>query len=214
MHDKQVVHLLHLPKTGGRALKVALRPFSKNLDYYLVLKPGHYSLASIPLDDKFFFTLRDPLSRFVSGFNHIYRQGAPLFREPWTPFQQRVFEVYDSANQLAEALARKEVLAVEAMSRLGHLRKIALQMGGLDNLRKREANILMVCFQERLTEDFVKLKNLLELPEECALPNNPVQANMAPQCSLETLSEHAKVCLVEHYQEDYELIEYCKSLNF
>ena len=71
--EHEPIHLFHIGKTAGTALKQAL------LDHpsptYSVLLHGHgVTLADVPAGEKFMFVIRDPLSRFVSGFNGRLRE--------------------------------------------------------------------------------------------------------------------------------------------
>ncbi len=61
-------HFLHIGKTGGGSVKVALEsgPSSR---YEILIHPHTVTLAHIPAGEGVFFFLRDPVSRFVSAFN-------------------------------------------------------------------------------------------------------------------------------------------------
>lgn len=61
-------HLVHVGKTAGTALKWALVPAAKQGRYELCLHRHADGLAAMPVGDRVFFVVRDPIDRFVSGF--------------------------------------------------------------------------------------------------------------------------------------------------
>ena len=77
------VHFLHIGKTGGTAFKHAITTARRQnarlgaLTPALHLHPHTVHLRDIPKGDRFFFFLRDPISRFVSGFYSRKNQGHP-----------------------------------------------------------------------------------------------------------------------------------------
>ncbi len=73
----QKIHFLHIGKTGGTAVKYALSSYSKNEKYEIILHGHETKLKDIPNGEKFFFFLRNPITRFTSGFYSRKRQGRP-----------------------------------------------------------------------------------------------------------------------------------------
>ena len=63
-------------------MKAALAPLTTEGSYEIVLHSHDCELRQIPSGDKVFFTVRDPIDRFVSGFNSRKRRGQPLFDNP------------------------------------------------------------------------------------------------------------------------------------
>lgn len=118
-------HFLHIGKTGGTAVKFALGNASDGA-YEIVLHGHGTTLEQVPPGDRFFFVLRDPVERFVSGFYSRQRQGRPRYRSPWSPAEERAFQHFDTPEALAIALsssdgdARDHALA--AMRSIEHVR--------------------------------------------------------------------------------------------
>ena len=101
---RRVVHMLHVGKTGGTAVKSALRQ-QASPTIKMFLHPHHVSLADIPPDDEVFLFLRDPVSRFVSGFESRRREGRPAHYHPWNRHERAAFERFSTAEELALTLA-------------------------------------------------------------------------------------------------------------
>jgi len=78
-------HFLHIGKTGGTAVKTALKPLVRSGPFDLDLHRHPFTLAKIPEGEVFFFCLRDPIERFVSGFSSRQREGRPRHYRPWGP---------------------------------------------------------------------------------------------------------------------------------
>ena len=90
-HRTPVVHFLHISKTGGTAVKHALHD-SLALTRCALLLHGHrVKLMDVPDGEKAAFFLRDPVSRFCSGFYSRKRQGRPRFDFPWSPAEELAF---------------------------------------------------------------------------------------------------------------------------
>ena len=54
------------------------------------------------------FFVRDPISRFVSGFNSRLRKGLPKMYFPWAPGEKLAFSRFATPNQLALALSSSD----------------------------------------------------------------------------------------------------------
>ncbi len=76
---RQPVHVLHVGKTGGTALKHALIEHQETARYRLVFRGHEVGLAGVPVGERFMFLIRDPLSRFVSAFNGRLREDRPRY---------------------------------------------------------------------------------------------------------------------------------------
>ena len=103
--------VLHVGKTGGTALISALRSAGTNeeLEFH-----GHVAtlkwLWSKNPRRRVIFGVREPVSRFVSAFNSRLRQGRPRHFTPWNKGEEIAFSLFDSPNELAEAIYAEDRL--------------------------------------------------------------------------------------------------------
>ena len=151
------IHFLHVGKTGGSALKEALKKSAPD-----VVNHGHKTrLCNIPIGDKAFFFIREPCSRFMSGFNSRQRRGRPRFDNPWSRGERIAFEAYPTANSLAESLYTNDhEQAVAAMRSIYHVRSSIYDWIISDNyIRARCGDIILIGLQEQLDQDFQHLKD-------------------------------------------------------
>lgn len=215
--DPRKVHFLHIGKTGGTAIRESLRRLDASQDYKLVFHSHGTSIADVPKGEKVVLFLRDPISRFISGFYSRKRKGKPRHHREWSKVERRVFETFETPNSLAIALTDSESsrrsVAMEAMTHIRHLWHYNEWLVSNAYLESRANDIMFVGFQESLDRDFAKLKAKLNLGDEVTLPTDEVGAHRSPPGLDRSLDEKASRNLKEWYEEDYEFYSYCKSLS-
>ncbi len=202
------IHVIHIPKTGGTALRAALSaaPHPERFLFHDHL----FTLADVPSGDGAVFGLRDPIERFVSGFNSRRRRGRPRYDFPWTPIQAEGFGYFTTAGAMAEALSSSHADRRSAAN--GLIRDMLLTGVPLSYwlrspayLRGREADLVGILFQPDLGEDFERLKIRLDLPKALSLPADDVAAHRGPNDASTALSPLARVNLKAWYAGDYGL---------
>jgi len=213
---KPAVHLLHLPKTGGTAVKFAIKPYLAHGSYVIIPHPHKFKLRDVPDGDRVCFMLRDPIARFGSAFYSRQRQGRPRYSSRWTPSESLVFRRFDTADQLAMALSSRDAeeigLARMAMTSVGHFASYWEWFESEQYFLSRVSDLFFIGFQERLDEDFSILRSKLGLPEEVQLPSDHVQSHKSPSGVDRSLSDEAIRNLKVWYERDYELIALCERI--
>lgn len=210
--------MLHIGKTGGTALKYVLRR-NRRTPTCLVLAHRHrVRLADLPPWDDFFFFVRDPTDRFVSGFNSRLREGRPRYFKPWTAQEKRAFSHFGTAEELALALSSEDPgrrrRARQAMRSIRHVRSgLTTWLGSERLLRRRRRHLLMVGRLETIDADFDRLKAALCLPADAALPSADRVAHKDPGAAPRTLSAEARTNIEAWYAEDYRLLEVIAALD-
>lgn len=204
---------LHISKTGGTALGEALEEYEDK-----VRKRGHkFQLANLPEDRRAIFVVREPVERFVSGFNSRLRKGRPRHRLAWTQGERIAFERFPTPNALGEALsgsAEEQKNAREAMDAILHSSlRLTYTLGELAEFESRKGQVAWIGHQPTLTADFEVLKTLLQLPAEASLPTDPVRSHATPEGFDTTLSETARANLIEWYKGDYPVYQACLALR-
>jgi len=212
---KAVVHFIHIGKTGGTSIKEALKNHLVVKEYLIRLHNHNFKLRDVPLGDKAFFFLRDPLQRFVSSFYSRQRQGMPRYMRPWSYGEAIAFNLFSTANQLAEALRSDDInyqnSAVEAMQSIQHVKNSFFDWIETEEyFRQRLNDVLLIGFQDDMESDFNKLKELLGLPAELILPDDDIKAHRNPAVVDKYLSSAAKSNLTNWYQKDIQFYNICK----
>ena len=211
------VHFLHIGKTGGSAVKHALRDYPEIGRYEILLHHHHTRLGDIPRGEGVLFFLREPVSRFVSGFYSRQRQGQPRIFIPWSADEKLAFEHFATPNDLAVALSATDTVeresARQAMGSIGHVKTSYWDWFQNEQyLRSRLRDIFFIGFQERLDEDFEIVKSKLGLPESLSLPKDEASAHKNPTGLDKTLADEAIRNLTEWYRRDFEFIAFCREI--
>lgn len=208
---RSCVHLIHISKTGGTAIKNALKDHLLTPSFMIFPEPHRITMRDIPNGHRIMFVTRDPVARFVSAFDSRQRQGLPSRFAPWREGEEIAFQLFPNANSLALALNPdhpEHANALKAMKSIRHLRHTYWDWFGDENaLRKRWEDILFIGRIETFDADFRRLVDLLDLPQEIALPSDSKRANRSD--SSEPLSPEAEIWVKQWFQKDYEFIELC-----
>ena len=203
------IHFLHLGKTGGTALKEALKENAPDV----VKHPHKTKLYDIPTGDKVFFLIREPCSRFVSGFYSRQRSGRPRRDVPWSKGERIAFDAYPTANSLAESLYTNDhEQAVAAMRSIYHVRSSIYDWIISDKyLRSRWEDIILIGLQEQLDQDFQHLKDLGVVSQSASLPTDDIGMHRNPVDLDASLSSRALENLRKWYKRDHRFYELVRS---
>jgi len=212
-----VLHFLHIAKAGGTAIRVAINPHWTTGRYRLQPQPHKFTFREVPLDEKVFFFLRDPIARFVSAFYSRQRKGLPLKVDyEWSPEEAIAFGNFHTPNELALALASsdeaKRNAATAAMRGIFHVRTTFLDcFESKAYFLSRLSDVLFIGFQESLTRDFEQLKIKLDLPAAVQLPDDE-RAHRNPAGLDMRLDDKALAALQAWYARDYDFFRLCQRL--
>lgn len=156
-HGNHVV-FLHIGKNAGTQIT------------YLCQQLGRYGIQvhKAPHDTKlkavisnnrampYFFSIRDPLSRFKSAFYSRKRKGQPRLYVEWSSYEAYAFRTFSDANDLAESLFRNDELGRAATRAISSLRHTAMHQidwfEGALNFELRPP--VWIIRQEKFNEDF------------------------------------------------------------
>lgn len=212
------MHFLHVGKTGGTAIKYALKTHRVTPRHAIVLHGHRFTLREVPKGDKAIFCLRHPITRFVSGFYSRQRQGQPRYWVPWTQDEKVIFTHFATPNRLALALsssvAEERNIAEKAMRTILHVKDgYAKWFDSEEYLSSRTEDIFFIGFQETLTEDFDALKSQLGLPAHIELPTDDITAHRNPQHLDKKLDPQALESLKSWYAEDFRFFALCQQIR-
>lgn len=204
--SRRQLHLLHIGKTGGTAVRTAIGG-RKTREHEVVIHGHDDTLRDIPVGEQSIFFVRDPVTRFVSAFYSRQRQGRPLTFHPWTEGEEKAFTTFDGPGDLARALASGDETARDAMAAIRHVREpLSKWLVDEDYLRSRLDDVLFVGSQERLDDDFAHLKELLGLPGRVKLPSDDVKAHRNPRDLDYSLDDDSVRSIRSWYADDYALL--------
>lgn len=216
--NKTIVHFFHIGKTGGSVLKLALK--DKNNTYqnkaFIVLFHGHsMSLKGSFKGEKFFFFVRDPASRFVSGFYSRKRKGAPKFHYEWSENEKIAFNRFNTPDELARAMSsddeKRRMDAQHAMQNISHVNSSYWDwFEDEDSFLFRIDDLLFIGSQSSFEKDFERLKTVLSIPNRIKLPQSNKETHKTPGHFDTNLSEISRHNLHKYYHREYEFLEFLR----
>ena len=218
LRHKSPVHLLHIGKTGGSAVKHTLRSLRGLTPYNILDRPHNFKLEHVPEGEKAIFFLRDPAKRFVSGFYSRQRKGGSRYLCEWSPAEAEAFTQFSTPDELARALSSTDPAtkhaAEKAMRSIMHINMtFSYWLGSEAYLATRLDDIFYIGFQESLSDDFSKLLAKLNINYSRGLPENDALAHVSPKTLDKNLSNEALRNLQTWYREDYALLDMCLRLK-
>ncbi|MEO8303101.1 MAG: sulfotransferase family 2 domain-containing protein [Betaproteobacteria bacterium] len=215
MSRERPLHFLHIGKTGGTAVKHALKPVE--VAENLILHPHPARLSDVSPGESVFFFLRDPMTRFISAFYSRRREGRPRYLMPWSPGEAAAFARFHTPDELANGLssisAAERKKAVRAMSSIAHINtRFWSWLISPAYLQSRAADIFFIGMQEHLAGDFAIIRAQLGLAESVQLPNDDVDAHRNPSGLDRSLGEQAKRNLAAWYGDDFVAMRECRRI--
>ncbi len=209
---RPVAHFLHIGKTGGTAVKSALHRGPKTTRYRVVLRKHPEFLTVIPEQDYFFFCVRDPIERYLSGFLSRQREGRPRYYIPWREYEAEAFARFQSPEALAVSLTAggtDQRDGEAAMHAIHHVQTSYWDwFRDPDYFRRRADHVLWIGHLESL--DLGPLASVLGA-ESLELPTDPRKANKGPDAKPQ-LSDLARENLRQWYAKDYAFLDLCHEI--
>lgn len=208
---------LHIGKAAGTAIRAAIAQHNAARPAAPVTVFTHETrlpdICRDHPDTAATFFVRDPVERFVSGFNSRLRCGRPRYDVAWTDAERVAFTRFPTANALGEALApgRPEWPAAQAAMQAIYHARLGLQHylhspAFLDAHRERIAFIGMTSAFDR---DFARFKRCVGMDAAIAVPRDPVGAHRNPEALDARLSAVAERNLRAWYAQDDAIYRWC-----
>lgn len=200
------IHFLHIGKNAGTQITELCSLINQAKMGVRFVKHGHeFFLRHLPPDARYFFAIRDPITRFRSGFYSRKRKGQPRIYSEWSTFEEKAFANFDHANDLAEALFEDGDLGRDAFGAIKSISHTAQNQvdwvtghGNLFQLRPPVAIIR----QKKLEQDFEVFKNRLGISLPTPIVADPVRAHKNNYDDIPALSEKAIENLKRWYWQD------------
>lgn len=208
---------LHVGKTAGTALRAVIEQHNE-------ARPGERvdvfthettlpNLCDIHPECSVIFFVRDPIERFVSGFNSRLRCGRPRYDVPWTEDETATFERFPTANSLGEALSPHHTdwpAAKTAMNSIYHARlDLVHYLRSPAFLEEAKERIAFIGETRSFDSDVELLKQCLGIDRAIRAPIDAVGAHRNPAEFDDSLSTLASTNLRCWYEGDYCIYDWC-----
>lgn len=124
--SKNKIAFLHIGKTAGTQISHISKQLGQfGLD---IVKCNHdIKLRHLENGIPYFFSIRNPIDRFKSGFYSRKRKGQPRIYAEWSKSETMAFQQFKHANDLAEALMRQDEIGLKARAAIKSIRHTAMQ---------------------------------------------------------------------------------------
>lgn len=210
-------HFVHIGKTGGTMVWTALSEAYGDavLEEHGIHLHGHdFRLGDGPEDACYFFFVRDPIERWVSGWLSRFRRGCPAHCQRWSPAESRLYTKWRTPSALAEAMGSSDpVTAAKAQEANNATLHTSYGFAHyLPNLEQLLPRIVFVGRTEELDSDLPRLCRRLGLPER-SLDPVPEHQNPAELEWMKAISGKANSTLTHFLERDYSILETLHEAN-
>lgn len=215
---KKIIHVFHIRKNAGSALNASFQSLSNGLFSNVVVLKRHvfithnhnFTICDVKKDEGFFVVLRDPVSRFVSGFNSRLRKGQPKNYNEWSFQERQSFQEFTNPNELAEALTSSDIdkkrRAKQAMESINHVKTYQKDwVSDILEIKKYDKKMVFLLRQENLSYSVKELLSTLDIKFEM-IDKADIKAHVAKE-GVSPLTQLAKTNIIKWYSKDFELIE-------
>lgn len=211
------IHFLHIGKNAGTQIKRMSDAINeRSPDRPIVTHTHDFFLKHLPPRARYFFSLREPVSRFKSGFYSQKHHGRPAFDVPWTRDEEITFREFEHANDLAESLFAEGELGMKAWAAINSIRHTAQHQSDWFYLRGNFLQLtppVWIIRQEHFDADLevflrragydVALEDLVSRPD-------PKASNRNDYSDIPPISEKGVDNLRRWYAQDFELYRACE----
>lgn len=212
--QKDEIAFLHIGKNSGTQIMHCAKLLKEH--GVKIRKFGHgIKLNQIPEDAPYFFSIRNPASRFKSGFYSRKRKGAPRTYSEWSRHEELTFARFEHANDLAEALfsegekGREAAMAIKSISHTGMQQIDWFQRAAFINDRPP----IWIIRQEFFEADLDRFLNNLKLPLKASdiVTTDNVKSHANDYSGIPALSDLAVENLRKWYVQDYLFYDICEN---
>ncbi|HKL69567.1 sulfotransferase family 2 domain-containing protein [Salibaculum sp.] len=211
------IHFLHIGKNAGTQIKRISEVISEGSPNRPIVSHTHdFFLKHLPPKAKYFFSLRDPVSRFKSGFYSQKNHGRPAFNVPWSSDEEITFQEFEHANDLAESLFVEGDLGMKAWAAINSIRHTAQHQSDWFYLRGNFLQLtppVWIIRQENFDEDLeiFLARAGYDIPlEDLVAPPQSTASNRNDYSDIPPISDKGKENLRRWYAQDFELYRACE----
>jgi hypothetical protein len=207
------IHYLHIGKTAGTQIKSIITQINQTTHKFrITAHPHHIQLRHINLSHEYFFSIRSPTTRFLSGFYSRKRKGRPRYNREWSDHERRSFAIFQHANELAESLFEDSSMGLQAFCAMKSIQHCAYNqcdffntLGFIFEIREPIAIIR----QEFFKQDIEWFCSVIGLDFSVSISDNHIVVHANEYAGCPPLSEKALRNLRDWYRQDFEFYSHC-----
>lgn len=212
---QKTIHFLHIGKNAGTEIVRYTNKINNLQSNFKIIQHRHdVKLVDLPNNDDYFFSIRDPITRFISAFYSRKRKGQPRLYVEWSNNEEIAFNTFENPNDLAECLYEDSVLGVKALQSIKSIRHTSMNQIDWFNfcgyfLITRPP--LAIIRQEYFDADIKKFMSILKL-DPFVIEKNIKDSHITEYSEMDKfLSDKAKNNIRMWYKNDFEFYKICTS---
>lgn len=209
------IHFLHIGKNAGTQIHIiADRLNESGHAERIEVHPHEISLPDLPPNDPYFFSIRNPVTRFRSGFYSRKRKGRPHYNYNWTPDEKLAFNSFEHANDLAEALFSPGETGTKAARAMLSIQHVAMHQHHWFNHRGQFLTLrppVHIIRQEHFDKDLAVFLQKIGASLEVAEKKSKGGRHKNDYADTPALSAVAISNLERWYAADFELYRDCET---
>ena len=210
----RTIHFLHIGKNAGNQIKLIIKQINAQCPDVHIRRHGHrVSLREIADDGAYFFSIRNPVTRFRSGFYSRKRKGQPRKLIEWTRHEAKAFSDFEHANELAEALFSGGVAGAKAFGAMKSISHVSMnqvdwfsRVGNILEIRPP----LCIIRQEMFDVDIHALKVETGFEGDFRIEKDPIKSHINDYSDIPEFSQKALSNLARWYVQDFEFYKACE----
>ena len=211
------IHFLHIGKCAGTQISHIANQINNISSQTKIIKHGHdVYLKDLEPESRYFFSIRNPISRFKSGFYSRKRKGQPRIYNEWSDHDREAFKDFEHANDLAESLFAAGEVGLKAFAAMKSIRHTAQNQSDWFYKCGHFLEIqppIWIIRQENFVDDlnsFLKRSLLGISIEQINVSEDHIVTHASDYSNFPALSDKAKENLSHWYAQDYEFYRLCE----
>ena len=210
------LHFLHIGKCAGTQMAEIAKGYnSLGKDFHIVKHPHGMTLQELP-PEQYFFSIRNPVSRFFSSFYSRKRKGQPRTYFEWTSGEAIAFGQFEHANDLAEALfdaesAAKSEAAFYAIRSISHCKTNQINWFPLPGNFLESRPPYAIIRQENFHDDLRELSKKIGFDLTSLITDDNVKSHRNDYSGVPPPSEKAINNLNRWYSQDVAFYKVCQN---
>lgn len=213
--DRTIVHFLHIGKNAGTQIAKVAQQINAQYPKLRILKHEHdVTLRDLPSGAIYFFSIRNPIKRFVSGFYSRKRKGQPRLNKEWSPDEALAFAEFEHAVDLAEGLFESGAKGLKAFYAIKSMRHTAQSQVDWFCMQGHFLELtppVWIIRQEKFDADLAEFQKRLGIEANVAITDDPAQAHKTDYSTVPPLTEKAIGNLARWYAQDFEFYRVCEA---
>lgn len=211
------IAFLHIGKNAGTQITHLARQIEDSAGVKIINCGHETKLYMLPEGARYFFSIRNPVSRYKSGFYSRKRKGQPRIYNEWTEHEHLAFSRFEHANDLAECLFKNDKQgheAAQAIESISHTSRHQIDWFQRTGQFLTLTPPLWIIRQEHFDNDFSELlsKSNIELSySDLQVSKDAMTTHKNDYTEAAEFSDLAITNLKRWYARDYVFYELCES---